>query len=88
MQLSALCHVRSVCYLTHFACGSENLDQRSGSRTPELQFLTWLTPRHSVLNIVEMLSDNIDRAVSMPVDKARSSDPSDPVHGGRVDGIA
>jgi hypothetical protein len=35
-----------------------------------------------------MLSDNIDRAVAMPVDKASRSDPSDPVHGGRVDGIA
>ena len=72
--------------LTNLARGSQDFDQRSSGRTPELQLSTLTATRNVLLKLVESLLNDSDGAVAVPFDHPGGSDPNHPVHGGRVAG--
>jgi hypothetical protein len=74
----------SVRYFANLSRAPQDFDHRPCSRTPELEFVGWLTTLNSVFNIVKMLPNHIERAIAMSVDEASSGDPGNPVHGQRV----
>ena len=84
MSLSAHPHMHSVRYLTSLSRAPQDFNHCPCSRAPELQFIRRLAALNSVFNIAKVLPNNIERAVPMSVNEARSGDPGNPVHGLRV----
>jgi hypothetical protein len=76
--------MRSVRCLTSLSRAPQDFDHCPCSRAPELQFVLRLTALNSVFNIIKVLPNDINCAVTMPVNEASSGDPGDPVHGERV----
>jgi hypothetical protein len=74
----------SVCYFANLSRAPQDFDHCPCSRTPELQFVGRLTALNSLLNIIKVLPNNVDRPVTVPVDEASSGDPGNTVHGVRI----
>ncbi len=70
--------------LTNLSRAPQDLDYRPCSRAPELKFFCRLTTLNSVFNILKVLSNNVDRPVTMPVNEASRGNPGDPVHRERI----
>jgi hypothetical protein len=73
--------VRLMRCLTGLPSAPQDFDHCPCSRAPELQLVGRFTALNSVFNIIEVLPNNIDSPVTMPVDEASSGNPCDPVHG-------